>query len=215
MPALSESALHQQKLDDLIGTSLALQKLYGRDVQNAATVINLFQKSFAKYPAEKVIQAMEIWQERKPEFPTPSDIIGLIKRGGKEPIPKEIYINISKKDPEHRTGGDWQVMYDYENQMRDDDAVFEDDHKREADLHENLRLREEVHKLTMELERVGNLLHQERNKCASMMEDMENGKIFKKANVQENTIKWMEESGFSAEDIEAYKTLEASKKAAA
>jgi hypothetical protein len=219
MPALSESVPHQEKLDELIGASLALQKLYGRDVESSGGVINLFQRAFARYPAEKVVRALEIWLERKQEFPTPADIIGLIKRNGKEPVAKEIYIDISKKDPEYRTDEEWVLMKRYRVEQQDELYGCNDEHKEVATLEENLRLRAKVQDLEHEVGKLWKLLQEEREKsrilAADVIAKVERGESLltpkQHEDVHAKTIALMKENGSTEEDIQAYTAFEANK----
>lgn len=182
--------------------SLALQKLYGRDVANTATVIELFHKILGKYPAEKVIRAFEIWLERSQEFPTPADIIGLIKRNGKPPLSKERYISISKKDGEDRTRDDWQYLREYEAEQDEESmgSDYEEPLKQRSMVDENLRLRKEVEKLTTEVERLGAIIHEERKQRGTEKPTVsESDKILR-------TIETMKATGAKQEDIAAFAT---------
>jgi len=125
-----------------------LQKLYGRDVANSGTIIDLFQRMMGKYPADKVIRAFEIWMERSQEFPTPADIISLIKRNGKPPLKESDIIAIRKKDGQDRTPDDWKKLHEWENEQK---GGGESDNDAQARVHtdrvENTRLRLRVAEL--------------------------------------------------------------------
>ncbi len=145
--ALNESATSMDRLDELLAGCFALQKLYGREVANTGTVIGLFQSMLAKYPAEKVIRAFEIWLEKSQEFPTPADIIGLIKRNGNPPLSKEMFIAISKKDGEDRTPDDWQYLRDYDAEQRGEAWDDADEQKQQNLQAENTLLRQQIKKM--------------------------------------------------------------------
>ena len=151
--ALKDEPKSKDKLDELLGTCLALQKLYGRDVANSDTIIELFQRMMGKYEAGKVIHAFETWMERSQEFPTPSDIIGLIKRAGRPPLSESMFVQISKKDGEDRTPDDWQYLRDYQAFMNDGWQDDPDPVKQAVIVEENNRLRQEIHQLRAECTR--------------------------------------------------------------
>lgn len=197
---LSESKPHQNKLDEMLVACLTLQKLYGRDVANTETVIELFQKIMGKYPADKVIRAFEIWMERSQEFPTPSDIVNLIKRNGRPPLSKERYIAISKKDGEDRTQDDWQYMreYDKEQDTEEMGSEYVDETKESATLQENIRLRTEVRELKAEYARLADMLREERKHKA-----LPKPEISLVDKVQ-RTIEMMRTEGAAQEDIDEF-----------
>ena len=103
----------------MLGGCFALQKLYGRSVENTKGIIQIFHRLLSDYPAEKVIKAFEKWIERSQEFPTPADIIGLIKRNGKPPYERSRYIAIMKKDGLERSREEWDYVRAYEAELQD------------------------------------------------------------------------------------------------
>jgi hypothetical protein len=115
--ALANNPASQDKLDELLVTCLAMQKLYGRSVENTEIVIRMFHKLLANQPAEKVTKAFEAWLLKSQEFPTPADIISLIQRNGKPPLKESDIIAIRKKDGEHRTKADWQMLAEWDAQQ--------------------------------------------------------------------------------------------------
>lgn len=169
---LSESKQHQNRLDELLGACLALQKLYGRDVDNSDVIIELFQRMMSKYSGDKVIKSFETWMERSQEFPTPADIIGLIKRGGKPPLSESMFIQISKKDGMDRTPEDWQYLRDYQAFMDDGWEGEPDAAKQSALTEENTRLRAKIKEMELEYERLKHLWIQERDKKTPLASDL-------------------------------------------
>lgn len=145
--ALSESKESRDKLDEILGACLALQKLYGRDVANAGTIIDLFQRMMGKYPADKVINAFEVWMERSQEFPTPADIVSLVKRNGKPPLRESDIIAIRKKDGADRMPDEWAMLREWDAQAQDGWADDVDPQKQDALLQENIRLRQKIEML--------------------------------------------------------------------
>lgn len=179
---------------------LTVQKLYGRDPGSSEAITEVFQSMLGKYPGEKVTKAMETWMERSPEFPSPADIISIIKRNGRPPLTKEMFIAISKKDPENRTKADWQYIEDYEAQERGEawDSEHPDPEKDKRTLQENIRLRQEVKDLKAEIKRLGELLHAERVRTgAAPPKPSEAEKV-------RRTAEAMRKEGAKPEDIEEF-----------
>ena len=147
---LSESRESKNRLDEMLGACLALQKLYGRDVANAGTIIDLFQRMMGEYPADKVIKAFEIWMKRSQEFPTPADIINLIRRDGKPPLRESDIIAIRKKDGEFRTRAECDMLKEWDAQQQEGWGGCNDVTKNEITLQENIRLRQQIKRLEEE-----------------------------------------------------------------
>lgn len=143
---------------------LSVQKLYGRDVANTETISEVFHMILGKFPAAKVLRAFEVWIQRSSEFPTPADIINLIKRNGAPPLDKAVYIAIGKKDPEHRTSSDWSYLREYEAQANDDEFGSElvDPVKQEVNIQQGQKLRERIAELESENRKLADLLHEAR-----------------------------------------------------
>jgi hypothetical protein len=152
VPALRANKAAQAKLDGMIAGCFVIQKLYGRQPENIEIINRTFHSVLGKFPADKVVRAFEVWLERSQEFPTPADIIGLVKRNGKPSLSKELYIAISRKDGAERSPDDWRYLRDYEADQRgeamSDDQV--DERKAEAVQEENRRLRARVRELEAE-----------------------------------------------------------------
>ena len=195
MPALSESSSAQSRLDSLLLGCYTAQKLYGRDPGSLESVNEVFHHVLGRHPADQVINAFTIWIERSQEFPTPADIVGLIRRGGLPPLSKEMYIAISRKDAEARTADDWAYLRDYEAEQRGEHSGFRDEAKEAATLEENARLRIEVKRLREEVARLAALLHEARlAKGAEAPRPSAREKA-------ERTIEAMRAGGASEEDI--------------
>lgn len=180
----------------------ATQKLFGRDPGNAEAITRMFHALLGKYPAKHCLRAFELWLERSPEFPTPADIIGIIRRKGKAPLSREVYIAISKKDPELRDASDWQFLREYEEEQRDEITGFEDEVMADATLRETIRLRQQVKSLTAENERLADLLHQTR-----LAKGMEQPKPSRQDKVAA-TVAAMRAGGAAEEDIATFEASE-------
>lgn len=87
--------------------------MYGKQPENIATINKLFHTILGNYEAEKAVKAFEIWIGRSQEFPTPADIISLIKRNGKPPLMESDIIAINKKDGASRTRAEWQMLREW------------------------------------------------------------------------------------------------------
>ena len=158
---LSESKESKRKLDSLMMGCFASQKLYGRDPGNSEAITEMFHAMLAPYPASHCLRAFEIWLERSQEFPTPANIIGIIKRKGKPPLKESGIIAIRKKDGEFRTREEWAMLREWEAEQVEG-WDLPDEQKHEAMVQENIRLRQQVRTLTAETERLSGLLHQAR-----------------------------------------------------
>lgn len=201
-PQLSESREDQARLDNMLMGCFATQKLYGRDPGNAEAITRMFHALLGKYPAKHCFRAFELWLERSQEFPTPADIVGIIRRKGKAPLSREVYIAISKKAPELRDASDWQLLREYEEEQREDVIGFEDEVKADATLRENIHLRQQVKSLTAENERLADLLHQ-----ARLAKGMEQPKPSRQEQVVA-TVAAMRAGGAAEEDIAAFEASE-------
>lgn len=198
---LAESKESKAKLDSLLLGCFAAQKLYGRDTGNAEAITDLFHAMLAPYPAVKVIRAFETWLERSQEFPTPADIIGLIKRSGRAPVKESDVIAIRKKEVCDWTRAEGELVAAWERQQAekwtDDDPV-----KEEATLQENIRLRQEIKTLREENKKAWDEVKRLRkfeNISIKIASETEMDKI-------ERTIAAMQAGGAKSEDIEAFRS---------
>lgn len=178
--------------------------MYGRAPESAETVERLFQNLLAPYPADKAIRAFEVWLERSQEFPTPADIIGIIKRNGKPPLKESDIIAIRKKDGEDRDGTEWRMLREWDEQQSEGWDDVSSPVKDQATLQENIRLREEVRGLRDEVKRLASSLKAEQNR--KLPEPTYDEKV-------ERTVKFMREIGAPEADIQAFLAAELAKAA--
>ncbi len=200
--ALRENKEAQSQLDALLVGCFAVQKMYGRAAENMEAINQVFHNLLGKYPSGAVLKAFEIWIERNQEFPTPADIVSLIKRGGRAPITREVYIAVSKKDAEHRTDADWALMREYEKEQKEVEfgSVHVDETKAEILQQETIRLREEVKFLRKENERLGRLALEKRAERANPLQPF--ARVVSTPEQKAlNTIKQMRELGAPESDI--------------
>jgi hypothetical protein len=146
----------------MIAGCFVIQKVYGRQPENVELINQAFHSVLGKFPANSVIRAFELWLERSQEFPTPADIVGLIRRNGKPPLSQARYVAIQKKDGEHRTPEDWQYLREYEAALSEEFDGPRDTRYTEEVNRENQRLRAEVAELRKEKNRLTTLLHETR-----------------------------------------------------
>lgn len=142
-------------MDKLLLACVSVQKLYGRSVENTDVVSEVFHRMLARHTSGKVVKAFETWLERSQEFPTPADIVGLIKRNGRSPIKESDVIAVRKKDGEDRTPADWQLLRDWDEQQSDAWEEEPEPVKQQAKLDENIALRARIRKLEADNERMG------------------------------------------------------------
>lgn len=184
----------QARLDELLAGCFTLQKMYGRAPDSMETVTMLFHSLLGKYPAKKVINAFEMWLERSQEFPTPADIIGLIKRRGKPPIKESDIITIRKKEVCDWTRAEGRLVEEWEAQQREEWQDDSDPHKAEDTQKEMARLRQQVREQRSEIQRLNALLAETR--IAKGMEPPPDR--------VSNTLRFMQASGCTQCDIDEF-----------
>lgn len=168
-----------------------------------ATVVNLFQNMLAKYDAEKVIKAFQTWLERSQEFPTPADIINLIKRNGKPPLKESDIIAIRKKDGEDRTHAESAMLREWEEEQQSGWIEPKDPIKQEATDYENTRLRVALGQAQEEIARLGKIINQlkrEPREPVQIKQDTLEDKIAR-------TIEFMKANGAPEEDIREFERM--------
>lgn len=157
----------------------------------------MFHAVLGKYPSTKVLQAFEIWIERSQEFPTPADIVELIKRNGKPPLSEGMYVTISRKDPEARTRVEWDYMQEFEQErLRGSD--YRDAQPDTSTLQENVRLRKELSSLKSENARLSELLHD-----ARVSKGIERPKPSMQEKI-DRTVSAMKQGGAPQADIDSF-----------
>lgn len=61
-----------------LGACLVVQRTYGKQGGDIEAMTRVFAKDLEKFPAVRVIKALEQWRLKSPEFPTPADICNLL-----------------------------------------------------------------------------------------------------------------------------------------
>jgi hypothetical protein len=184
----------------MIAGCFVIQKLYGRQPENIEVINQTFHSVLGKYPADAVMRAFEVWLERSQEFPTPADIVGLIRRNGKPPLSQAMYVAIQKKRGEERTPDDWQYMREYEAEQTEEFDGPRDTLYVEQVRQENVRLRTELAALRKEYTRLTELLQESR-----LARGIERPKPSTEQRIQD-TIAAMRATGAPEADIEQFAT---------
>ncbi len=89
-------------------------KTYGKEPEQLEAIIPMFMMVLADYPFDEIEQAFAFYLKTNNEMPAPSDIANIIERGGKPPFSQAVYSSASRKNPEDRTGAEWEYIEDYE-----------------------------------------------------------------------------------------------------
>lgn len=92
-------------------------KLYGKEPEALESCVAMFNMVLADYSYDEIKSAMQFYLKHNNEMPAPADIANIIERGNAPPFDKAVYVSISKKHGEDRTGSEWAYMRDYEQFM--------------------------------------------------------------------------------------------------
>ncbi|WP_088255259.1 hypothetical protein [Fimbriiglobus ruber] len=195
---LSRNERGKQLLAARLYRDFQAMKTYGKEPESLESIISLFTEALASFPPEQIMQALTLHAQRSAEFPTPADIVGLIKRNGKPPLSQAVYIAIQKKAGEDRSPEDWQYLREYEAQQREEFEGPRDTRQAEEMRQENRRLHTELTELRKECNRLAKLLQDAR--VAKGIEPP----VLKDGDKVRATIAAMREAGAPAEDIEQF-----------
>lgn len=196
---LSECKQSQDRLDSLLAGCFTLQKMYGRAPDSMEVVSTLFHSLLGKFPGDKVIKGFETWLERSQEFPTPADIISLIRRNGKPPLSESRYVTISRKDYEYRSREENAYMKQYEAEQDESAWEYKPPEQQTYLVEENTRLRQQVKGLEQENARAWDEV---KNLRQELYKPAPEPKLQDKI---DRTIEAMKASGAKDEDIEEFK----------
>lgn len=201
--ALSDSVEGQKALAVELYDRFHAMKTYGKEPESLESIVRIFKKDLAKYPIEKVLLAISTHASRCDEFPTVADIVGIIKRNGKQPLSKEIYISISKKEFGERTWQEKRYIADYEEQERGEQwDLVADEEKKQITIYENEMLRKKLKEAEAENRRAWDEVSYLRAKYSELKRETiqvePEDKILK-------TIEYLRNIGASPNEIEAFK----------
>lgn len=105
----------QAQMVEMLTQCFQALNLYGKEPEQLAAAIPLFQMVLSDYPIAKIRIAFTRWLKNNSAFPAPADIAGLIERDGR-PLPdKAVYVSISRKPGDQRTKADWEYLRNYED----------------------------------------------------------------------------------------------------
>ncbi|MCE9567469.1 MAG: hypothetical protein K8U57_36165 [Planctomycetes bacterium] len=194
-PAIRDDAEGKKVLARELYDRFHAMKTYGKAPESLESIVRIFVRDLAAFPLDKIMKAITVHAQRSQEFPTVADISGLIKRGGRAPVTKEVYIAVSRKEPELRTPDDWKLLREYEADQKE--AEWGGDEPK-VDLAENIRLRERIKKLEGETRRLAGLLAD-----ARVAKGLERPKPTAEERILK-TIASMREEGASEADIEEF-----------
>lgn len=68
-----------KQLASALGACLLVQRTYGKQGNDIDKIAQVFARVLAGYSPEATIAAIKKWLQESPEFPTPSDIIKILK----------------------------------------------------------------------------------------------------------------------------------------
>ena len=114
---VSQDSDGQHRMAEMLTQCFQALNLFGKQPEQLAAAIPLFQMVLADYPIERIQRAFTGWLQTHSSFPAPADIVSLIERGGKPPLDRAVYVSISRKPGDQRTSADWEYMRDYEKSM--------------------------------------------------------------------------------------------------
>lgn len=174
-------------------------KTYGKEPESLDSIIDVMLETLADFEPEQIERAWKIHTQRSPEFPTPADIVGLIRRGGKPPLERSIYIAASKKEGCDRTAEEWDYIRDYEREaMQGDPAIVRhpEDVESSATIIRNLKAQ-----LIAE--------QKENARLQELLRDARQAKgigvpVIPLSDKVQNTIDYMRKTGASEEDIQEF-----------
>ena len=85
------------QIADLITQCFDVLKVYGKEPEQIKNTIKVFILALAGFSMEQINAAFISHLSRSSEMPTPADIVQIIKREGKPPLEKSVYIALVQK----------------------------------------------------------------------------------------------------------------------
>lgn len=125
---LAQDEKGRQNLTNLILQCFNALKTYGKEPEQLGDLNAMFQMVLEDYSIEQIKGAFKAHISRSQEIPTPSDIVTLIKRGGKPALEKSVYVALVQKRErttkaytygtyDDLTAEESQYVKDYEGEM--------------------------------------------------------------------------------------------------
>lgn len=195
--SLKDSPEGKQKLATELYRRFHAMKTYGKEPESLENIISVFTSDLEEFPTENILKAIKTHSQRSQEFPTVSDIIGLLKRNGRPPMDKAIYVTISKKDYEDRANEERRYMRDYEEQMQEE-WEGSDPCQQAVRVEALGAYKITIMQLREEIEKLNQLLHETR-----MAKGLDRPKSAMEEKVK-NTIAMMKSCGSTIEEVEEF-----------
>lgn len=77
-PLAAYTAEDKKDIITQLSACQAVQRTYGKQAEDIPAVCRIFLADLADFPPAAVVQAIADWRKRHQEFPTPSDIRGIL-----------------------------------------------------------------------------------------------------------------------------------------
>jgi hypothetical protein len=197
---------HDPKGRQLLATRLYrdfyAMKTYGKEPESLESIVSLFNETLAGYPLYKINAALVTHAQRSQEFPTPADIVGLIRRNGRPPLSEARFVAISRKDGADRTPEEWQYLRDWEADRDDGWADEPGDEKIDNLRADNASLRQHLREAQDEIRRLGRLALERREEQRRPF-DLTRPALTREEKVA-RTVEEMRRAGAPEEDISAF-----------
>jgi hypothetical protein len=174
-----------------------LLNVWGKSPDSLETIARAFAEHLADYPLDKIMAAFKVHAGRNSTFPTPADILGLIRRKGKQPYDKAVYVNIAKKDYYDRTDEEHAYMRGYEADQMDGDISY-NPQKEIGYVNQIASLRNQLAESQRENTKLAELLREARQAKGF---EVPKKPIEKKV---QDTADFMRKSGAKEEDIQEF-----------
>lgn len=106
---------------DALGACLAVQRTYGKQGADLISIAKIFISDLNKYRALDIASAINEWRKQSPEFPTPSDIINILKARPpeQEVIEKNKFLGLQSRERsgQYINPQEKQFMDNYESRI--------------------------------------------------------------------------------------------------
>lgn len=87
----------RKQLAEIVAQCFDGLKLYGREPEQLANAVKLFDLALGAFSVEQVRAGFVAHLQRSSEMPTPADIVGYIRRKGRPPLDKAMYTALIQK----------------------------------------------------------------------------------------------------------------------
>lgn len=87
----------REQISALVTQCFDTLKTFGRDPEQLSNAVKLFCLVLDGYSMEQINSAFVAYLQNHAEMPTPSDIVGYIKRGNRKPMDRALYVALCQK----------------------------------------------------------------------------------------------------------------------